>query len=365
MNRCLLCWVIILSAIVAPVRADVPAQDPGIPANYKSDDAALANKDAISGLISAEVDKLSKDEDTGGQGMARDWLIAEGRSASAGYRDVYTSALNQAFVTLLSNPKSSVRARVNAAIITTKVIGSSSKNTELLPTTLLMLGKDQSDAVVYWAEQAAGNMVPTLLAGNNVQDRQSLFSAMVQAAIDHSSPPIGGYIIETTYTYLNPVMKGLNPAAPGFSDLADANVKLQRGRLDLYKKGIPENPYADTYPSQFVLDPNYWGKLNPQQQQQGVQGISDLIRAASGYAVGGNVPITRMAELMHTVASEGQCGKDWASKALANQTLANAFQAVSVLGVASQAADIKVACDNAISALHDAFPNLQAAGAAQ
>jgi hypothetical protein len=363
MNRCLLCWVVILCAISAPVWADAPAQDPSIPDSYKTDDASLANKDAIAGLISAEVDKLAKDDAPDAQSLSRDWLIAESKSSSHGYRDIYTNLLNQDFVTLLGDSKTSVRARVNAAIVTARAVANSPDNTNLLPATRALL-KDQSAAVVLWAEQAAGSLVPNLLQGANAQDRQNLFSDMVQAAIRNSSQEVGGYIVELAYTVVNPVMKGLDPQAPGFPDLVDANLKLQQGRVGLYKNGVPQNPYADTFASQFLLDPKYWPQLNATQQFQAIQNMSDLIRLASGRAMAGGVPVGLLAELMRTVAAEGDCGQTLA-KSLSNEPMTEALQAVAALSVASQPTDIKIACDKAYSALHDAFPNLQDAAAAQ
>jgi hypothetical protein len=370
MNRWLVALVIILCAISAPVWADLPAQDPPVPDTYKSDDGAIANKDALVGLISAEVQKLSNGADADSQSLARDWLTTEAVSSSVGYRDAYASALNDQLVTLLSNPQTSVRARVNAAIVTNSVV-KSSKNLDLLPATTLLL-KDKSDAVVYWAEQAGGSLVPDLLNGNNQQQRVDFLSTMVQAAIDHSSTEVGGNIVELTYTVLNPVMKALNQNAPGFSDLADANIKLQQGRLNLYKTSIPENPYADTYASQFLLNPIYWGGLTPSQQLQALGGMANLIRLASGYTTAGGLTTGQLSELMKAVSAEGACGSELASNTLNNPDLANAFQSVSNLSVASQPADIKVACDRANSTLLsaypkllDAFPNLQNAGAAQ
>jgi hypothetical protein len=371
MNRWLAALVIIVCAISAPVRADLPAQDPPVPDTYKSDDGAIANKDALVGLISAEVQKLSNGADADSQSLARDWLMAEAVSSSVGYRDAYASALNDQLVTLLSNPQTSVRARVNAAIVTNSVV-KSSKNLDLLPATTLLL-KDKSDAVVYWAEQAGGSLVPALLNGNNQQQRQDFLSTMVQAAIDHSSTEVGGNIVELTYRVLNPVMNDvLNQNASGFSDLVDANIKLQQGRLNLYKAGIPQNAYADTFASQFLLNQNYWGSLTPAQQLQALGGMANLIRSASGYATAGGLPTGQLNDLMRTVSAEGACGMELANNSLNNPDLANAFQSVSNLGVASQPADIKVACDKANSTLLsaypkllDAFPNLQNAGAAQ
>jgi hypothetical protein len=357
MNRAV-CFAVLLLLICRPSWAQTPTPDPDIPSDFKASTDLTAQAPQIVQLVSAETQKLSDDSDAVSQGMSRDWLIAQAPGSDA-YRDAYASAVNAAFMQILAAPKVSVRTRVNVAIVTAKVC-EGINNTELLPTTLKLLG-DSSDAIILWAERAAGSELVAILNNPNAAatDRQSLLKAMENAAVQHCSTPLlGGFIVDQVYSSINPFLLGVTPQGGALDDLVTTNLALQKGRLDFYTGNGPESPYLDTYPSQFVLDPGTWGSMSPAEQLQAVQQAGDLICKASSLVMQGNLPSGQMSDLVKTAAREGDYLEAIGTK-LNNTTLISAAKSVEAMGVATTPALIRQACQGMEDALLAAFPGFQ------
>ncbi len=267
--------------------------------------------------------------------------------------------MNKALAAILAGPKVSVRTRVNVAIVAAKLT-ETSHNWDLLPMTLTLLS-DPSDAIILWAERAAGHQLTSMLNNPNTlaQDRQTLLKAMEDAAIKHcSTPMLGGFIVQQVYTDINPFLGSVNPQGAALNDLVNTNLALQKGRISLYSSGVmPESPYLDTFASQFLLDPGTWGSMNPQQQLEAVQLAGDLICKASLLDMSGTpgVGTEQQSDLMKAAAREGDYLYALATK-LNNTSLAGAATTVRSLGVASQATAIRAACQEMEAALSQAFP---------
>ncbi|MGA3067365.1 MAG: hypothetical protein ABSF29_11010 [Tepidisphaeraceae bacterium] len=357
------CFLGLLLLLCRPIWGQTATPDDPVPDTLKAQTDLSAQADQLAQLVTTETQKLSDDSDAASQAMARDWLIAQatGINATDAYRTAYAAAVNKQFATILADPKVSVRTRVNVAIVTAKICETST-NTELLPTTLTLLG-DSSDAIILWAERAAGSQLVTMLNNPNAAaaDRQSLLKAMEEAAVKHcSTPMLGGFIIEQVYSDINPFLKGVNPQGAALDDLINANLALQKGRLELYTSAVPESPYVDTFASQFVLDPATWATMNPQEQLQAVQQAGDLICKAATLAIGGtNVSAQQLSDLTKSIGREGDYLDALASKSLNNSNLATAAKAVEILGVASPPASIRTACQQIEDALQAAFPGFQ------
>jgi hypothetical protein len=158
----------------------------------------------------------------------------------------------------------------------------------------------------------------------------------------------------------------INAAGPGFSDLVDANLSLQKQRIAIYKNGsIPTSAYSDTYASQFLLDPSFWPQLAPAQQTAAIQNLSDLIDLVSAKIVAGNLPVETQTELMNTLTIEASSAADLANKVLNDPDLGAKMGALAQLGVSSPTPTIKIYSDNASKALHTTFSNLQPTVAGQ
>jgi len=361
MNRA--AWFLVLLLVICrPLWAQVAAPDAAVPDTLKNAADLTGQSDQVAQLVTAETQKLVNDSDAASQGMARDWLIDQSAGSDA-YRDAYDAAVNNEFTTALKDSKTSVRTRVNIAIVTDGIC-KTSKNLDLLPTTMTLLG-DSSDAIVLWAERAAGSELVTMLNTPNAAaaDRKALLKAMEDAAVRHCSTLLlGGFIVEEVYKAINPsFMLGANPQGEALGDLVNTNLALQKGRLDLYAMGMPESPYVDTYASDFLLDPATWATMNPQQQLQAVQQAGDLICKAALLVLQGNVTAAQMSELTRTAGREGDYVDALATKVLNNSNLVAAAKDVEGLGVASQPTAIRQACHKMEDALQAAFPGFQPA----
>jgi len=252
-----------------------------------------------------------------------------------------------------------VRARVNVGIVAAKV-AEWSKNTQLLPTVLQLL-KDKSEAVVLWGEKAAGSMLPAALNGPK---RAPLLDGIVQAALQHTTGEVGGYVCEWAYRDLNPGLQNSHPAGAALSDLVDYNLKLQQGRLNLYRTGVPPAPYNDTFASQFLLDPTYWTQLTEAQKLAAIQAAWNFISLGceqTRLAIEAKQSTNTISELMIAVSTEAKALEDLANRRLKDLALTGAMHDIGVLGPGSKLTDIQLALTQGFQSLQAAFKDLQPA----
>jgi hypothetical protein len=335
--------------VTAPAAATALPQDPDISATDKQAVDASLYKDEIAGQIKAEVAKLADDSSTGTQGLARDWLIAQVNGGSASFQDLYTTTLNQALTDLLSAANTTVRAKVNAALVAGGVAGAGGGPAlNLVGVTTTLLG-DKADGVVLPAQQAAGKLLAVqLAAGGN--GAKALLTAMVQGAITQAAAPAGALITEEVYRDINPFLKNIPANNGAFSDIVDANLNLQSQRLKLWLNAVPQAPYCDAYPA-FCFDSAYWNSLSPAQQLQAVQNASDLIALASHYASDPQVAQVQKSDLVKVITDEGDALERLASAVLQDQAMDQKMIPVKNLDVGSAANAIKDATDPVYGAL--------------
>jgi len=367
MNRRFVCLILLACSVCGRAWADaVPVQDEGVPPADIGCLLVSAYQDDLTKRIKTEVDKLAKDQDVAGQTLARQWLESESvlgntpSSTSDNYMKLYSSILNAEFLTLLSKPDTTVRAKVNVGIVATEV-ADKVKNINLLPTVLQLL-KDNSDAVVLWGLRAGGKILPQAL--KNGPDRGPLLDAIVQAALRHTSGEAGGYVVEEAYRDLSPELQNLHPAGAALSDLVDSNLKLQQGRLDLYRTGVPPAPRDDTFASEFLLDPTYWPGLTDAQKLAAIQAAWNFISLAceqARLAPQAKQSATTISELMIAVRTVGQALEDLANRQLKDLNLTGAMHDIGVLGPGSRPTEIQQALSQGFPPLQAAFKGLQPA----
>jgi hypothetical protein len=334
--------------VAAPAAATALPQDADISATDKQAVDASLYKDEIAGLIKTEVAKLADDSSTDAQGLARDWLIAQVNGGSASFQDLYTTSLNQSLTDLLANSSTTVRAKVNAALVVDGVAGAGGAPAlNLAGITTILLG-DKADGVVLPAEQAAGKLLALqLAAGGN--GAKALLAAMVQGAVNTASAPGGALITQEVYSAINPVLKSIQPNNPAFADIVDANLSLQSQRLKLWADGVPSAPYCDAYPA-FAFDQANWDVLTPAQQLQAIQNASDLIAMVGHYATAPGVQQTLKSDLVQVLTQEGDSLEGLASH-LGDQVMDQKMIPLKNLGVGSSPAAIKEATDPVYAAL--------------
>jgi len=368
--RSVLCILALTCLFCRSTRADeappAPTLDPGIPNEWKQEDADPGSHRAqITTMIQGEIGKL-KGTDRAAISGARQWLIRErelslqfGQHTSAAYLDIYTHELNDAFVAALSAPNVPVPERVNIAIIT-KEVTDDVQTTNLVPTAMLLL-KDKSDGVVLWGQRAALNLLRMSFSNPNAKpaDCDPLRAGIIDAVRTHTSPPLAEVLAYEAYV-------GVNPGYFPHGDLSDTaiqclietNLGLQKTRLALYKTGVPDGPEVDTNASEFLLNVNakvnYWSRLTPDQQLQAVQCASDLLANAGERAAALSSSGNR--ELITAVTHEATYLYQLVTAQFPTPDLQAALSDVQSLSGSSRPEAIRKACEAV-------YPALQAVGA--
>jgi hypothetical protein len=357
--------VAVIGFACCPGMADVAAvlPDPGISDQIKSDLNVRSHPDEIAEInhkVHDEVTKLAQNPaDAAVVSAARQWLIGEmllqgnvGGTAP-GYQEAYSGALNQEFSDLLSRPTTAVNTRLNIGIIVAQLQG---KTESLAPTVVLLLN-DKSSAVVLWGENAAGAILPVAMQNASFK-AEPVLAAVVDAVISHPDGAVAGMIADEAYRAINPKLwpPGLFPPQPALNALIAVNLKLQKSRLELYKKGIPASPWSDSYASYLLLGfNNIWNSMNATQRQDAAQQASDLVWLAGRRAA--NQASNQNDELIRVLKEEGE----WIAAlgvTLDDQGLQKAGAAVNQLGVASPANVILDACKTVYPAMQAQFPNM-------
>jgi hypothetical protein len=377
MNRCFGFYLVGLIGLMccrgmAEVTA-VPA-DPGISDTSKSDLSLATNSaeiEEITQKVQAEVTKLSQNQsDPATVTMIRQWLIGEMQSknnpggTSPAYQEAYAAALNTAFMDALVQPSTPVNTRLNIGIVIKLLPG----RTEKLAPSVVQLLKDKSSAVVLWGERAAAAILPAGVqdAAFNAGPRDEILAAIVDSVAAHSEGPISGMIADEANQAINPKLnvwpQGRPPTPAVLSVLIDTSLKLQKARLEIYRKtGVPGAPIADTYATYLTMGTaDVWNSLTPAQQLQAAQQASDFVSWASERAVGRQN--NQNDDLIQALKEEGRWIMEL-GKTLNDQAITAAGSGVNDLGVAAQAQQVRDACSMVLPALqgNQALSGVQAA----
>jgi hypothetical protein len=283
--------------------------------------------------------------------MVRQWLLGQMQSNSPAYQEAYADALNKAFVGVLLQPDTPVNTRLNIGIVIKLLPG----RTEKLAPSVVRLLKDKSAAVVLWGERAAGAILPAAVQDPafNAGPRDQVIAAVIDSVVTHPDGPIAGMLADEANQAINPKLntwpQGLFPQPAVLSVLVDANLKLQKSRIDIYKNtGVPALPLADTYATYLTLgNPVVWNAMTPAQQLQAVQQASDFVSLASERAAGR--ANNQNDDLILALQEEGRWIQDLGTT-LNDQGLIAAGIGVGKLSVASPINDVRDACSAVFAA---------------
>lgn len=230
-----------------------PARGDRLPSSVKSSTSPQGSRAQIKSLISQQVAALASGDPTAEQ-TARTTLVYEveshsGATASEQYQTEYATDLAAALLPVVNDPKWGLRARLNAAVVTTEVAakvwrggGDCSVLTPLVQAFL----KDKQPAVVLWGIKAARFALgSTVQVGNG----DPLAKLIVKAAEANGN---SGPIVEEAYNALTFERLGdkfaANPQFPAWvgpvlPDLID----LMEWRLGRYRAAAdpPPSPQAE------------------------------------------------------------------------------------------------------------------------
>jgi hypothetical protein len=359
-RRCVIALLTLSSLFGRYAFADTtPATpDPDIAPEIKAD--AANHADEIGQAIRAELGKMvQQPTDPNIINAGREWLIKAGSfndGASAQYQSVYTDQLNKAFTDLLNKPSTPASVRLNMAVLIPKL---TVRVVNLAPVVVKLL-EDKSVVVVLRAEGAAQFLLEAGMQppGFNAGDRDLLLDAIVKSIANHPNPPVEISLAEQAYKAIYPPLYPPNdyPTGGDLVALISANLKLQEARLKIYQTALPENPYADTFASGFLIGsenhPEVWKAMTVDQQTQSIQQSADLVAMACQRLQGSNE------ELVRAIQAEGK----WlgiVNKTVLNQDAGTADAAEQLQKVSAGTApeDVRKLSDSLQLALRTAVTN--------
>jgi hypothetical protein len=209
-------------------------------------------------VVQAFIDAQAKDlsgDDALKQKAARDSLVNEcsahsGTPASPEYGTEYTTDLNKTLLAVLKNPKSSIRSRLNSAVVASMVGGlvfhDGNSAAPLQPLVEACL-KDKQVSVVIWGAKAAKYvMASEIQVGNNAGP---LAAVLTQAVKDHAD---SGPVVEEAFNSLTlesnafETLKGTPAFQQGVAKVIPAILDLVAWRGAQYKSsGSVPSPLAD------------------------------------------------------------------------------------------------------------------------
>lgn len=262
----------------AAAPAAKPAAPPSPPAPVTIPPAVYTSPTPapISAFITPNVANLMNDADPVGQAKSRDNLTAavftSGAPASPAFLLAYAQALDAAVApNLAPAKKTTLRQRLNLAIVVAKV-ATTAQNGALAPSTTLLLN-DPAEPVVLWGLKAATPQVRQVLTVKIGKKLPPMVAAIVPAALKHPSGPI----IEEAYTALWSTDQ----------DVIAELMQLWGFRLAQYQQQAPDElfyPVADGKPVFWLTTAGIWKTLAPPMQVKVMQNICDQASVAAQWA---------------------------------------------------------------------------------
>jgi hypothetical protein len=338
------------AAALLGASAPVLAQQATIPGAARSATEQAQYKQAIDQFVKQQVARLNDTTTPGNIRQARVQLEAQvGGNATPSFLQAYAASLN-ANIQPLANAKDLI-TRLNAAIVVAHV-AEKAKNTELAPAAAKFMN-DPQDSVALWGVKAAKQIIPVILNANGAQDplTPNLLNAVKKNWFS-------GAIAYEAYDALrlNTNAPGAGPAGPGAPPAGPAAIKaavppmlaLMAFRADLYAKGVPPNPMAETIAFEFLTRSKVWPNLTAVQQGQVLQQIANIVSAAGQHAnVVGPEAIAPLATMLQTAGS----GIQVIGQATADTATTEAGKPLRNLGVSSPGPTIFAATGTTVTGL--------------
>jgi hypothetical protein len=288
-----LCWgfTIVAQPLPAPAgpgaagaAAPAPTTRPGpkLPTNEEKDGTKPFDVATLNSFVRENLTRIGNPADNDSalaEGMqARQDLVAAstspnvaaGKLASTIYLDAYVNALARPLATLASDPKLTLRAKINVGVVAARVAENckvAGLPANALQPILMTLMQDKNDAVALWGVKAAASLCT---AGKPPATNPALIDQIVKTVSEHH---LNGTITEEAYNALDG-----NPAPQVLAAL----ISLFKTRVAAYTNGqVPSEPIADRRPSAILtVQLGAWSKLNATEQTRVMNLVADLLSAA-------------------------------------------------------------------------------------
>ncbi len=195
--------------------------------------------------------------------------------------ETYSKELKRAAFSLLSNPDP--RIRLNAAVVVARV-AEQINNPDMLDLTEKLLA-DQSPAVAMWGLMAAQNILPSLLQVGLPAQQLRLIADITS----HASNP---QLLASVYNALslNYARVRIANLPPNWNKAVTLVVpqilSLLTARRDQYRNQVVKEPTADVDGMNCLVYQAIWDQMNPAQQLQTIQLLSDIAGLAGQHADG-------------------------------------------------------------------------------
>lgn len=252
-------------------------QSAGIPAEARTAADPSSFESQIQAFVQAQAERLSAVDDPEGQKAGREALVraADDPTATPAYFDLYSRILNDALVEL--SKSENMRVRLNAAIVAARV-AERANNARLAGAASAFI-HDKNTPVVLWGMSTAKWVLPAIMRDPLQRSNNTLAAELVPALKENPAGPI----VRDAYDALTLGVRGdTRVMPPGLEAVIPHFFDLVAYRIDLYREDVPSEPFADQTVGLFLQNRGVWLEtLNPQQQVQAMQSLSDLISVAA------------------------------------------------------------------------------------
>jgi hypothetical protein len=240
---------------------------------------------AIDAYVNYQIAQLLSD-DVAAQQKARDLVIAAATpdKADSIYFGTFDTVLNNRLSALVSDTKSSIRAKICAGRICQRVATLTKDAAENLQQSDQQLLADSAAAVQAYGLKAAGPIVTAML--NDV--RNPPINALAGAIVKAANKDTPASMVDDAWHALTPDV----PAAAKARMVPFVQQFIEE-RRDYYINGAPSNPMSDSFG--VLLLCSTWGQQSSSDRTHSMQDISDLI-AVSGQRANTSIVTTDLAK---------------------------------------------------------------------
>jgi hypothetical protein len=235
--------------------------------------------------------------DTDTQQKARDAIVgAAPTGASAGFYGDFDGVLDLDLSTMLSNPQSSIRARICAGFVCWKIAAKTGGEALNLAKTDQNLLGDPAPAVQAYGLKAAAPIIMAMLSDPTSPPVNSLAGALIKA-VRKDTPAL---MVDDAWHALTPDLPAGTPADAKPKMVPFVQQFLEE-RKDHYINGAPNSPTSDSLGVLYLC--SEWSQQSKADKTASMQAISDLIAVAGQRAntnmVGGD--LAKYAQLLDRI----------------------------------------------------------------
>lgn len=264
-RRCSRCVAAVLALLMSSALLLTPRAYAQIPPDLKAQTSlSESDRTVITTAVKTQAELLLKGtptESAGARGILIDDLQASPLdAASPAVAEVFCTVLNDILEKEL--PKASIRARLNAAVVTCRAAERAGDYAWRLQPSALICLKDEAEPVALWGAKSGEFIIPAVLRVPALAGKPLMLEALPEVLQRH---PSGDMFDEVSRALTGPRMEEHLTVA-----LAMLHSMLE-SRVDFYRKGFPDLPEADIRGVNFLVSSAGWARQDAAQRRRSLQ----------------------------------------------------------------------------------------------